>query len=62
MGDYLGEMAADYAVDFTTDYVLTQLAPVIQSYMWIVVLVSIPALALAVAYCFLESRFIGSCW
>ena len=52
MGDYLGEMAADYAVDFTTDYVLTQLAPVIQSYMWIVVLVSIPALALAVAYCF----------
>ena len=48
MGDYL----ADLAVDYTIDYVLSILAPVIQAYMWIVVLVSIPALVLAVAYCF----------
>lgn len=48
MGALLGEMAADYAMDYAMSYMMS----VLQEYMWIVVLVSIPALALAVAYCF----------
>lgn len=52
MGDLLGEMAADYAMDFVTDSLMSLLATALQRYMWIVVLVSIPALAFGVAYCF----------
>lgn len=52
MGDLLGEMVADYAMDFAADYVMSYIMSLIQGYIWIVVLVSIPALALAAAYCF----------
>lgn len=52
MGEYLGEMAVDSMVDFSMDYIISVLAPLIQSFMWIVVLLSIPALIFAAAYCF----------
>lgn len=44
MGDLLGDMMMGYAADYV--------AEAVQAYMWIVVLVSIPLLAVAVAYCF----------
>lgn len=56
MGDLLGDMMADHAMDFTEDCVVPYMISVIQTYMWIIVLVSIPLLAAAVAYCFFGIR------
>lgn len=48
MVDLLGGMVADYAMGYAENYVMS----VLQAYMWIIVLISIPLLAVAIAYCF----------
>lgn len=46
------DLLLDYLMDAAVDSIMPQLGVLIQAYIWLVVLLSIPALIFAVAYCF----------
>lgn len=52
MADLFLDSLAEYGINQLRDYVMDQLGTLIQQYIWVIILISIPALILAAAYCF----------